>query len=436
MSKERLTAENALISGAETAGLNKELEATTIDPNLTRSFELVDMAKSTWARQQTEFDTAVLKMQSLVALKPYIGFVKHLEKITTRNVDWQTQASKTLLAYDNGLSKQIKAIRDSFDIGMSKHLKQIQRIQAVQAKIDSEWAQRIKLVNDRIQFDRSQQQKAIDAVLNSGWGRQLKAIETLKLDAGLLRSVEALESKYADLISKVQRSDLYSNKFANLLKTRQTPNSADEVGEVIEAMNSREFVAAVARVGDADRMDSASITDMEIEDVQAMINRAVDRTAEQVESRLAPFVKALVDEIESLKGSRLQTFVIAVLIPFLIAAVFAVLNPLADFYVKRALEEQTHPVSPREFKQNLRKNAFMYTANRRELQPFRFVSKAELVIHSHPSSRSPAVGNLALGQVVLPLEMRKAWSLVAWTVDDGSPASQGWVYSRYVTRIV
>ncbi|AYZ96724.1 SH3 domain-containing protein [Burkholderia dolosa] len=71
-----------------------------------------------------------------------------------------------------------------------------------------------------------------------------------------------------------------------------------------------------------------------------------------------------------------------------------------------------------------------------QLQSFRFVLKEELEVHTHPSSKSPAVGNLALGQVVMLLERQKAWSSVAWTADDESPAVHGWVYSRYVSKIV
>jgi len=146
-------------------------------------------------------------------------------------------------------------------------------------------------------------------------------------------------------------------------------------------------------------------------------------------------VTAIANEVASIKSSRLKEIFLTLIYPLLIAAIFAVLNPIADYYVKNYLENRSNSISPREVKKNVRKSVPSYVDNRSDLKPYRFVSRQELEVHTHPSSGSPTLGNLDLGQIVVLLEKRKAWSLVAWSSDAEYSNLQGWVFTRYVSKI-
>ncbi|WP_321965237.1 hypothetical protein [Paraburkholderia sp. J7] len=273
---------------------------------------------------------------------------------------------------------------------------------------------------------------ALEGFLTGRLERFARQIQAIEWDTG---SLAAKRPRVVEVLNDAARGG-DSDKFADLLKAWRNANPIAELDEVVDAMSADGLVQSVSAVGKAGGPAAAPMTTADIVDVQAIVDRAVDRATEQAEAKLAPFVKAITEEIESLKDSRLRTFVVLLVIPVLIAAVFAIINPIGDYYVKKWLEDNPSPTTPREFKQKVRKNTLAYGSDRSDLQQFRFVSKIDLVAHTHPSSGSPTLGKLPLGQVVVLLDRRKAWSSVAWTVDDVSPPVQGWVYSRYVTKIV
>ncbi|RKT20411.1 SH3 domain-containing protein [Paraburkholderia sp. RAU2J] len=422
----------------KTMGPMPEMERLGLDPSIMQSVKGIDaMQTASWAQQLKVIDALKLEpsmtssFKAMEALKADTGLLQQIKSLQASFDNGLGQQIRALQAsFDNGLGQQIRALQASFDNGLG------QQIRTLQASFDTGREQQIRAIQDTLVTGWAKHHKAFEAALNPAWARQLSAIDAFRLEPSFVASAKAFESAYADMHVNKWLQDLQTDKFTDLLRTWKAANPITELSEVVEAMRSNGLVESATRLIATNPPAPVSMTAGDIADVQAIVDRAIDRAAQQAEARMAPFVKTIVDEIQSMKDSRLKAFVVLFIVPVLISAIYMILNPVADFYIKRALEEHSRTASPREVKQNVRKKAVIYAADREQLQSFRFVLKEELEVHTHPSSKSPAVRNLALGQVVMLLERQKAWSSVAWTADDESPAVHGWVYSRYVSKIV
>jgi hypothetical protein len=430
-----------------------EMERLGLDPLLTQSVKKIEaMEAASWAHQLKAIDalkldpTMTSSFRAMEALKADTGLLQQIKSLQAPFDNGIGQQIKSLQAsFDNGIGQQIKSLQASFDNRIGQQIKSLQasfdsgigqQIKALQASFDNGLGQQIRAIQDTLDTGWAKHHKAIEAALNPNWARQLRAIDAFRLEPSFLASAKAFESAYADLHANKWLQDLQTDKFTDLLRTWKAANPITELGEVVEAMRSNGLVESATRLIGTNPPAPVSMTVGDIADVQAVVDRAIDRAAQQAEARMAPFVQTIVDEIQSMKDSRLKAFVVLFIVPVLISAIYMILNPVADFYVKRALEEHSRTASPREVKQNIRKKAVIYAADREQLHSFRFVLKEKLEVHAHPSSKSLAVGNLSLGQVVMLLERQRAWSSVAWIADDESPAVHGWVYSRYVSKIV
>jgi hypothetical protein len=423
---ETLKADTSLlkqINAFENSGLLKKIKA------------LEDTGALKHIKTLEGLDASVMKQ---IRVFEEVGTLKHIKTLEALDASVMKQIRafeevgtlkhiKTLEALDTSMIKQIRAFEE---VGVLKHIKSFENT------FDNGLGKQLKAVRNLWDTGLAKQHAAIEAVVNPTWTRHIKEMEAVAAGSSLLASAKAFEWAYADPYVNTWLKDLQTEKFAGLLRTWKTANPITEVSEVVEAMSSKGLVESAARLFVANPPASTAMTAAEIADVQAMVDRAVDRAAQQAEARLVPFIETLVEEIRSQKDSRLKTFVLGVVVPLLIGVIFMVLNPLADYYIKRALEDRPHATSPRELKQTVRKSAVIFAADREQFRSFRFVSKVQLEVHTHPSSQSPVLGNLALGQVVMLLEKQKAWSSVAWAVDDESPVVHGWVYSRYVGKIV
>ncbi|WP_175681698.1 SH3 domain-containing protein [Burkholderia cenocepacia] len=399
-----------------------DMERLRLGPPIMQFVEKIDAMQAANLAQQ-------LKVIDALKLEP--SMVSSFKAMDALNADtgFAQQITSLQASFNSGVGQQIKALQASFENAMGRPIK------ALQASLNNGVGQQIKALQASFENGMGRQIKALQASFDTGWQRQLSAIDALRLEPSFVASVKAFESAYADLHVNKRLQDLETDKFTGLLRTWRDANPIVELGEVVEAMKSHGLVESATRLIATNPQAPVSMTAEDIADVQAIVDRAIDRAAQQAEARMAPFVKTIVDEIESMKDSRLKTFVVLFIVPVLVSAIYMILNPVADFYVKRALEEHYRPTSPREIKQNVRKRAVIYAADREKLQSFRFVLRGALEVHTHPSSKSPAIGNLALGQVVMLLERQKAWSSVVWTINDESPAVHGWVYSRYVSKI-
>ncbi len=305
--------------------------------------------------------------------------------------------------------------------------------------------------------------KALESIkFDSMLTRSLKAIEGLasipsfgglksyQLDPVWSRSVKALAALQLapSLLPPSILDGLHLGKVHDLVGTWHASNPFDEIKDVMDALRSGGLADAALNLSEhstfqnedietsfrTGRSVSENAETVSISDVQAIVDRVINEATDQSTARLTPLIVAIANEVSAMRNSRLKEIFLAVIVPILITAVFAILNPIADFYVKRALETP-NSTSPREIKKSIRKRAPLHVDSRDELEPYRFVSHRALKVHTHASSQSPTIGYLNLGQVVILLEKRKAWSLVAWRSNEDSPSFRGWVFTRYVNKI-
>jgi hypothetical protein len=379
---------------AKTRALS-EFGQVKLGPALTRPFGVVDAAlrlETQWAKH-----------------------LKQIDPIGQNSALMRSFRALDAFNFDSGIGRQMKVIQDAMPAFAFDQVAKIQEFE--------------KLTRLNEQF------KWLSAVnVDSDVTRTFRLL-TSQRDSKLMRSLNAFNTVVPDPAFTQLFDNVKLGKLGDLVKTWQSIPLADELNDIV-AMNFDNLVDSMSHVAETGGCIAVSATPAEIADVQAIIDRAVDRVAEQHEAQLTAFVKEITAQVAALQGTRLHAIITTYLAPLLVGIILLVLAPIADFYEKRGLENMQHTTSPREIKQNVRKNGFMYAAARNELRPFRFVSKVGLEAHTHPSSRSPTLGNLALGQVVVVLEKRKAWTSIAWTIDEESPAAHGWVYSRYVTKIV
>jgi hypothetical protein len=170
----------------------------------------------------------------------------------------------------------------------------------------------------------------------------------------------------------------------------------------------------------------------ESEEAREEITQLVQGVTEGVSKALTvqQAVDLIVQAIQATKEPLHQRMLVACLVPVLIAIVFAFVNPVADFYVKRWLDG----APKREATKQVKEAAREAVGDVRILSDFRFVSAESLAIKNGPKSMAPVVGQLRFGQMVRVLERKGNFTLVVWRSEDGKVELQGWVVSRYLKR--
>jgi len=170
----------------------------------------------------------------------------------------------------------------------------------------------------------------------------------------------------------------------------------------------------------------------ESDEVRDQVVHLVQGVTEDVSRALTAqeAVDGIVRTIQATKEPLQQRLLFAVLVPTLIAIVFAFVNPVADFYVKKWLDGTPKQEATKQVKEAAREAV----GDVRILGDFRFVSAQSLALTSTPKARAPVVGHLRFGQTVRVLEKERDFTLVVWRSEDGKIELQGWVFSRYLKR--
>jgi len=141
-------------------------------------------------------------------------------------------------------------------------------------------------------------------------------------------------------------------------------------------------------------------------------------------------VGLIVQAIQATKEPLYQRLLCIVLVPILIATLFAFVNSVVDFHTKKWLEGAPKQDATKQVKQAAREAV----GDVRVLNDFRFVSVQSLAMMSGSKARAPVVGRLRFGQTVRVLERERDFTLVVWRSEDGKVELQGWVFSRYLKR--
>jgi hypothetical protein len=133
--------------------------------------------------------------------------------------------------------------------------------------------------------------------------------------------------------------------------------------------------------------------------------------------------------VHATQDTTLQRLLWFVLVPLLLLMLAAVVNPLADHYIKRKLSESSQGAE-----KQVRERAAQTVGDLSALSEYRFVRTDVLTVRVGPKAKAPAVGQLRFGQAVLVLEKRGAFTQVLWTSSDGASQVKGWVFSRHLRK--
>jgi hypothetical protein len=184
-----------------------------------------------------------------------------------------------------------------------------------------------------------------------------------------------------------------------------------------------EHAAMHAEAPDSTVHDQAGATAETAQQAQQIVVAAAN------EPTLQATLEQILRAIENSKDTALQKVLWFVVVPMLLMLVFAVVNPLADHYVKARLTDSAQGAS-----KGVRQRAEQAVGDVRLLADYRFVGVKNLAVTLGPRSKSPVVGRLQFGQAVLVLERRGDFARVLWTSTDGAAQVQGWVFARYLKR--
>ncbi len=175
-------------------------------------------------------------------------------------------------------------------------------------------------------------------------------------------------------------------------------------------------------------VDGTSVT---LAEIQATVEQVLEKANARTDERLEQHLRLIVEEAKKIKQPLLQQIVFMVLLPLLVMVFAALLNPIADHYIKEYLTKDR-----RSLKKEINAEVSQ-VADRRSLSLFRMVTASTLYVRERPATKSAVVGTLLFGQAVLLMEKDdtdRSWALVRWTNEDGSVSIEGWVFARYLEK--
>ena len=256
-----------------------------------------------------------------------------------------------------------------------------------------------------------------------------KAIEALLSPSAMAARYLAEMTGTAALTLASERAARWHNSYESLagaLERFQEPITLSTAHTLLErfAKASDTFGPRGLLIDAAERVESER-THAEIAHLLDGVNTEISQ-ALTLEDAFDQIVQAIKDTREPLHRQLLSAFFVA----FFVAIVFAFINPVVDFYVKKWLEGAPKQQATKQVKEAAR-NA---VGDSRVLNDYRFVDAQTLTLKSAPKARAPVVAQLRFGQAVRVLEKNRDFTLVACRVEDGETELQGWVFSRYLRR--
>lgn len=92
------------------------------------------------------------------------------------------------------------------------------------------------------------------------------------------------------------------------------------------------------------------------------------------------------------------------------------------------------PTRPQEVAKSIRQ-AVRTIPYAEQLTEHRFVTAAYVVVRQNPRARSPELGKLRFGNLVMVLKKDKDFALIHWTDQQSGVQLQGWVFARYLGKL-
>jgi hypothetical protein len=254
-------------------------------------------------------------------------------------------------------------------------------------------------------------------------------------------SPSKLAAKYIEELTANRALQLAANQ-----ATRWRVHHSELIGaferfqEPLSVSSARAFLESMAKASEpfgARRLledaSQLSASDEAREDAANLVRGITEGVSNALTAQEA--VDQIVQAIQATKEPLHQKLLYIILVPLLIAIVFAFVNPIADSYVKKWMEGASKQGTPKqEATKQVRAIAREAVGDVRLLNSFRFVSAQSLALKSGPRANARVVGQLMFGQLVRVLEKERNFTLVVWSSEDGEVELQGWVFSRYLKR--
>ncbi len=229
-----------------------------------------------------------------------------------------------------------------------------------------------------------------------------RAVEQATQWGGAFQSVEAARRWHQD---QAESNSLRS--MLSALKAASQGIGPDEASVVEDLRGSVEDASAAAEQLQGIVADAAH--EYSLKDAAEHIVRAIEATQEPFRKKVLYFM----------------------VLPMLFVLLGAVINPFADFHIKKSLESS----SPQGDTKAVKHAAREAVGDLQVVSEFRFVSsKAPLSVRFRASARSPVLGSLRFGQAVRVLKQERDFTLIVWVDRANQLEIQGWVFSRYLKR--
>lgn len=261
-----------------------------------------------------------------------------------------------------------------------------------------------------------------------------EAMKAIQLNDPMKEVREAMKALQLQDPLKEYREAMKATQFHGSIQAANSALKALGLENILKTMSQQEWPLAHAGVDggisvNADNTVTLNSTTLSCSEIQQIANEIADRTFNRSSEQIEYVITKLVAEIRALKNPALEKILSLLVYPIIVALIFSIVNPITDYYIKESLNAEK-----REVEKKIKKHVLSATEDSTTLNSFRLVSRKFLDVRVNPSATSPTLGRLYFGQVVVLIEKRKDWSLVAWSDDDNQLAVQGWVFSRYLSK--
>lgn len=158
-----------------------------------------------------------------------------------------------------------------------------------------------------------------------------------------------------------------------------------------------------------------------------LFNSASGGTSDAIEVRL----DRIIEKVDQPKDPFLNRLLQWLVYPLMVGIALSVVNPVADYYIKRHLSAGERKEVVKEVSRSLLSAPIEKTV----LSTLKIVSTEKLNVRSGGAMSFPVIGSLYIGDIVEVKDRGRKWSLVEWRDAEEGAIIRGWVYSRHLKAI-
>jgi 2-C-methyl-D-erythritol 4-phosphate cytidylyltransferase len=164
---------------------------------------------------------------------------------------------------------------------------------------------------------------------------------------------------------------------------------------------------------DHNNLNGFSDKDSQVEDIGKHLSNFYEYLRQDIVN-LEIAVERIVNEIQSLKSPFLQKILMYLVYPIIVGMIFSIVNPVADYYIKKHLQAKEGSLINVEAKLSV-------------------VSCKRLLVRSGPSREADQINVLNSGEIVTIIHQTGRWSQITW--EKNGLIMSGWVYNRYLNAL-